>query len=131
MMIYYGIGPTPMVALLPRVIVVQAAFTAALALALSMANLFYRDVKYLFEIVLTVWMFASAVVYPIDNVHGWFGAFLRANPMTSIVEAYRSILLYGRPPDPAFAWAAAASLLVLPLAWLLFHRSEFQFAEQI
>ena len=24
-----------------------------------MANLFYRDVKYLFEVVLTVWMFAT------------------------------------------------------------------------
>ena len=96
-----------------------------------MANLFYRDVKYLFEIVLTVWMFASAVVYPIDNVHGWFGALLRANPMTVIVEAYRSVLLYGQPPDAGFAWTAAASLLLLPAAWLVFHRLEFQFAERI
>src|SRR5437588_7062162 len=70
MMMYYGVSPTPAVAFLPAVIIVQAAFTAALALSLSMANLFYRDVKYLFEIVLTLWMFASAVVYPIDNVHG-------------------------------------------------------------
>ena len=35
------------------------------ALLLAMANLFYRDVKYLFEIVLTVWMFATSVVYPV------------------------------------------------------------------
>ena len=32
-----------------------------------MANLFYRDVKYLFEIVITMWMFATSVVYPIDR----------------------------------------------------------------
>jgi lipopolysaccharide transport system permease protein len=131
MMAYYRVAPTPFLALLPFVILVQAAFTAALALLLSMANLFYRDVKYLFEILLTVWMFASAVVYPIDNVGGWFGTLVRANPMTAIVEAYRSVLLYGAPPDPGFAWAAAASLLALPLAWLLFHRLEFQFAEHI
>jgi homopolymeric O-antigen transport system permease protein len=131
MMGYYGVGPTPAIVLLPLVIVVQAAFTAALALLLSMANLFYRDVKYLFEIVLTVWMFASAVVYPIENVHGWFGVLLRANPMTAVVEAYRNVVLYGRPPEPAFAWTAATSLLLLPAAWLIFHRSEFQFAENI
>ena len=29
-----------------------------------MGNLFYRDVKYLFEVVITVWMFATSVVYP-------------------------------------------------------------------
>ena len=131
MMAYYGIALTPAILFLPAVVLVQAAFTAALGLFLSMANLFYRDVKYLFEIVLTAWMFASAVVYPIDHVHGWFGALIRLNPMTSIVEAYRSIVLYGQAPDPSFAWVAAASGLLLPMAWLFFHRSEFQFAEYI
>ncbi len=38
-----------------------------------MGNLFYRDVKYLFEIVLTVWMFATSVLYPIDAVGGKLG----------------------------------------------------------
>src|SRR5438105_11262410 len=38
MMMYYGVSPTPAVAFLPAVIIVQAAFTAALALSLSMAN---------------------------------------------------------------------------------------------
>jgi len=131
MMIYYGVSPGPTLLLLPALIVVQTAFTAALALFLSMANLFYRDVKYLFEIVLTVWMFASAVVYPVDALSGRFGAVVRANPMTAIVEAYRSVILYGHAPDASFAWAAAASLLLLPATWLLFHRSEFQFAERI
>ena len=41
-----------------------------MALLLSMSNLFFRDVKYLFEIVLTVWMFATSVVYPVDAVGG-------------------------------------------------------------
>ena len=131
MMIYYGVGPTPALALLPIIVVVQASFTAALGLVLSMANLFYRDVKYLFEIVVTAWMFASAVVYPIDNLRGWFGALIRANPMTAIVEAYRSVVLYGQAPDAGFAIAAAASAVLLPAAWILFHRSEFQFAEHI
>jgi ABC-type polysaccharide/polyol phosphate export permease len=76
-------------------------------------------------------MFASAVVYPVDGLTGWFGAIIRANPMTSIVEAYRSVVLYGQPPDASFLWAAAISLVSLPAAWLLFHRSEFQFAERI
>ena len=93
--------------LLPAILVVHAAFTAALALLLSMANLFYRDVKYLFDVVLTVWMFASAVVYPVDDVGGWAGALIRANPMTAIIEAYRHVLLYGAAPDPVSFGAAA------------------------
>jgi lipopolysaccharide transport system permease protein len=132
MMIYYGIAPTSAALLLPTIVAVHAMFTAALALLLAMANLFYRDVKYLFEVFLTVWMFASAVVYPVDGVGGWTGTLIRANPMTGIVEAYRSVLLYGTAPEPTvFGWTAALTLLLLPMAWLLFHRCEFRFAENI
>ena len=55
-------------------------FTAAVALLLSMGNLFYRDVKYLFEIVLSVWMFATSVVYPVDRIGGALGQVLALNP---------------------------------------------------
>ena len=64
-----------------------------------MANLFLRDVKYLFEIVLTVWMFATSVVYPIDIVEGRLGMLLKLNPMTPIIDGYRATILRGQPPD--------------------------------
>ena len=132
LMIYYRVAPSSAILLLPMVVAVHVMFTAALALLLAMANLFYRDVKYLFDVFLMVWMFASAVVYPIDAVGGWVGALIRANPMTGMVEAYRSVLLYGAAPDPvSFAWTTADTLILLPSAWLLFHRCEFRFAENI
>ncbi len=68
---------------------------------LAMANLFYRDVKYLFEIVITVWMFATSVVYPIERVGGRLGRLLRFNPMTPIIDAFRAVVLHGGVPDPA------------------------------
>jgi ABC-type polysaccharide/polyol phosphate export permease len=133
MMIYYQVPLTPAVMALPAVVAVQVAFTAALALMLSMANLFYRDVKYLFDVLLTVWMFASAIVYPLESVRGGLlGLALRLNPMTSIVDAYRHVLLYGTPPPLVpFAAVALVSFALLPAIWLLFHRSEFRFAEHI
>jgi homopolymeric O-antigen transport system permease protein len=132
MMIYYQVPVTTALLLLPAVVVLHTVFTATLALILAMANLFYLDVKYLFEVLLTVWMFASAVVYPADALQGTLGLIIRANPMTVIVEAYRSVLIYGAPPDPvAFGAVTALTLLLFPAAWLVFHRSEFQFAENI
>src|SRR5713101_5298282 len=76
LMIYYRVAPSSAILLLPMVVAVHVMFTAALALLLAMANLFYRDVKYLFDVFLTVWMFASAVVYPIDAVGGRVGALI-------------------------------------------------------
>ena len=131
MMLWFHVRPTGALLYLPLIVVVQTAFTAAFALLLAMANLFYRDVKYLFDVFLTVWMFSSAIVYPLDGVHGWLGVLLRVNPMTTIVDAYRNVLLYGVPPAaPLWATAAAVAIL-LPLSWFAFHRAEFAFAEHI
>jgi ABC-type polysaccharide/polyol phosphate export permease len=107
-------------------------FTAAAALVVSMANLFYRDVKYLFEVVITVWMFATSVLYPVDRVTGWAGTLLRLNPMTPVVDAYRSVLLRGELPAMLpIAVTGVVSVALLASVWLIFHRSEFQFAEYI
>jgi ABC-type polysaccharide/polyol phosphate export permease len=129
---YYRVGQTPALALLPVVVLVHVAFTAGVALILAMANLFYRDVKYLFEIVLAVWMFATSVVYPVDRIGGRLATLLLLNPMTPIIDAYRSVLLHGTAPAPGpFLAAAALSFATLSFGWLVFHRAEFRFAENI
>jgi lipopolysaccharide transport system permease protein len=131
LMAYYGIAPSWTVLAVPVVLFVEVAFTFAVALLVAMANLFYRDVKYLFEAVIQVWMFATAVLYPVDRIGGWIGLLMRMNPMTPIIEAFRDIILLGRLPGPAFAAAAITSLVLLSWAWLVFHRAEFTFAENI
>lgn len=132
LMAYYQVAVTSALLLLPLVVTVSVMFTTAIALLLAMSNLFYRDIKYLFEVVITVWMFATSVVYPIEAVGGRLGALLALNPMTQIVEAYRAVLLYGRTPDPvAFGATALVAAAGLVASWLLFHRAEFAFAENI
>jgi lipopolysaccharide transport system permease protein len=132
LMVYYQIAPTPALAFLPVILLVQIVFTLAIGLLLAMANLFYRDVKYLFEILVTVWMFASSVVYPVDLVGGAAGAVLRANPMVPIIEGYRAVLLRGQLPELApFATTAAIAVIALVIVWTVFHEAEFTFAEHI
>ena len=131
LMAYYRVDLSWTILLVPVVVAVHVAFTAAVALFLSMANLFYRDVKYLFEIGLSVWMFATSVVYPLDRIGGWLGAALALNPMTPIIDAYRNVLLLGQWPPAAFGGAAAVTVVALAATWWLFHHSEFEFAESL
>jgi ABC-type polysaccharide/polyol phosphate export permease len=132
LMAYYRIPISATVLALPGILFVQLLFTVGMSLLVAMANLFYRDVKYLFEIVITVWMFATSVVYPVGLVGGRLGAILALNPMTPIIDAYRAALLRAAlPADGPFAAAAAVSAATLGLAWLLFHRAESSFAESV
>jgi len=131
LMIYYAVPVSPLVTLLPAVVAVHLMFSAAVALVLSMANLFYRDVKYLFEVVLGIWMFASSVLYPAALLEGRLGDLMRLNPMTQIIDAYRAALVGGAFHPAAFVATAVLSAALLMIAWLVFHRSEFEFAENI
>jgi lipopolysaccharide transport system permease protein len=132
LMWYYHVTLTFAVCFLPVVVAVQVLFTAGIALLLAMANLFYRDVKYLFEVVITAWMFGTAVLYPFDQVGGISGTVLRYNPMSAIVVAYRCVLLRGQyPPADQFGVTALVSVGVFVLGWFWFHRSEFEFAESV
>jgi len=132
LMWYYGIDVGWSITFIPVIVLVQLAFTAGLALLVSMAHLFYTDVKHIFELVLTVWMFATAVLYPVERIGGTLGRVLQLNPMTPIIDSYRDVLLRGTLPEAGpFAAAAVIAVLTFVLSWILFHRAEFRFAEEI
>ena len=125
------IVPTWTVFYVPVLLLIQVIFTAGIGLLIAMANLFLRDVKYLFEIVLTVWMFMTSVLYPLDTVGGKLETIMRLNPMTPIIDGYRSVLLFGQAPGVEFAVSACLASVLLAVSWLVFHRAEFAFAENI
>jgi ABC-type polysaccharide/polyol phosphate export permease len=132
LMLWYEIGVSWTIILLPVVLFVQTVFTAGIALLVAMGNLFYRDVRYLFEVVLTVWMFATSVVYPVERIGGVLGDLLLLNPMTPIIDGYRAVLLRGELPAVGpFAAATLLSFATLGVAWIAFHRAKFAFAENI
>lgn len=131
LMIYYGVAPAATLLALPWVLAVHIVFTMGISLLLAMGNLFYRDVKYLFELVITVWMFLSAVLYPVSDVGGWMGRVMALNPMTPILESYRDVILRGQMPGDAFIGTSILSVVFLVAAWVIFHRAEYQFAENV
>ena len=131
LMAYYQIVPTAAIFALPWVLLVHIMLTLSICLLLAMGNLFYRDVKYLFELVVMVWMFTSAVLYPVSQIGGTIGRLMSLNPMTPILEAYRDVLLRGHIPDATFLITTGVAAVGLLVAWLIFHRAEYEFAENV
>jgi len=120
------------VLLLPIVVLVQVLFSCGLGMLLATANLFFRDVRQIFGVLIQLWMFLTCVVYPIRNDGTWWGVLSVANPMTPIIKAYRDCIINGLPPSGGAFWAAGAvSILVFVGGWSFFRRMSFRFAECI
>ncbi len=118
--------------LAPLVMCVQIIFMMGIGFLLSMANLFYRDVGFLFRSVIQLWMFGTCVVYQLNATTGRKRLVIQLNPMTPIIRAYRDCLIHGRSPfDLAFVNAATVSVMVLFVGWWWFRHRECEFAECI
>jgi ABC-type polysaccharide/polyol phosphate export permease len=128
LMAWYGIVPGPGAWLLPLVLLAQIAFGVGLAMLVAGANLLYRDVQYVLQVVVTVWMFASSVVYPLPR-EGWLGRLSYVNPITPFLDAYRCLLVGGRFDPGELAAATGISLFTLVAGWYWFRRVERCFGE--
>lgn len=90
-----------------------SAFTAGVALVLSALNVFFQDVRYLFEALLLVWFYATPVVYPVTDAGPAVMILVSLNPLHWILVVLRAALWSGGEATPSalllgLAFAAAA-----------------------
>ena len=116
----------------PLVLVVQVALAMGLGVVLGIMNVFFRDVGQIVGIILQFWFWFTPIVYPMSILPEPVQFLIRLNPMTSVVSAYQSILVYGRSPD----WysvipAAILALVVCLLAVGLYRRRAGEMVDEI
>ena len=128
----FHVIPTWNLLWLPAIVGIQFLLTLGLALILSTANAFFRDVEQLLGPVLLAWFYLTPVVYDASSVPERFRPVLRANPMAQIIESYQAILFHGRMPDVAgLAISALTASLLFVAGQILFQHHKFSFAEAI
>ena len=116
---------------LPVLIILLFLFTSGLALFLSAANLFFRDIKYVVEIILTFGIFFTPVFYDAGQFGNW-KILLLLNPVGSILEAINHVVVLKETPQLIWVgYSAASSVSMLLIGAVFFHRNEPSFAENI
>ena len=91
---------------------------------------YLRDVVQVVSLGLTVWMFLSPIVYPMEMVPEKFQTLLWMNPVTLLVDGYRGIILEGRCPT-LIAWMTLGSVAAISygLGYWMFQRLKPGFSD--
>ena len=132
LLIYYGHPLSTGMLYACPVIVILTALVAAGGFLVSATQVRFRDVGIAVPLVLYLWLFATPVGYPLSSVPPGYRFWFLLNPMTGIVESFRSAVLHGTAPDPALLAAPAlAALILLPSAYVIFKRVETTMADVI
>jgi homopolymeric O-antigen transport system permease protein len=93
MMGYYHVLPTSHVLLLPLFVLLALVTAMGVGLWLSALNVRYRDVGYGLPFALQVWLFATPVIYPVSLIPESWRFWIGLNPMASVVEGVRWVVL--------------------------------------
>lgn len=130
LLVYYRVSPTWSMLMLPVLIAMLTVLALAFGVLMSALNVKYRDIKFALPFLIQLWFFASPIIYPSSMVPERWRWILALNPMTGIIEGFRSAL-FGRKP---FDWmmimiSAVVSVLLLLCAVVTFKRMEKTFAD--
>jgi len=131
LMVYYRVTLTTQVLFLPVLVFLTALFGLGVGTWMSALNVKYRDVRFALPCIIQLWLFVSSVILPSSSVPQKWRWILLLNPMSGIIEGYRSAL-FGLPFDwLAIGIAAGITVVVLLYAIYSFGRVERSFADII
>ena len=131
LMIYYRVTLTMQVLFLPALVLLTALFGLGVGTWMSALNVKYRDVRFALPFLIQLWLFVSSVILPSSAVPEKYRWVLMFNPMSGIIEGYRSAL-FGLPFDwPAIGVAAVLTIAMLFYSVYSFGKAERSFADII
>jgi lipopolysaccharide transport system permease protein len=116
----------------PVVVLVQLVMTIGLALLVSAVTVHFRDVRDLLQNLLTVWFFATPIIYPLWTAPERWRRLLELNPFTHIAVAYQEVLFR---PGPFTGWprllaTGGFALAILAIGYFVFDRLRDTLAEE-
>jgi len=145
MMIYYKMTPTIYALWVPAIILYTMIVALTISFFCAALNVYYRDVAQALPVALSLLMYGSPVIYPLDLVKKkllveqaageWSNnlyTLYTLNPLAGIIDSFQRVLLKGVPPDfDAIYPGLFLTLAILPLSYLFLKRAENWFADVI
>jgi len=116
----------------PFILLGEFLIVFGLSLALSALNVYYKDVQFIWAVLLRAGFFLTPVIYSTSMYPPEYAKLFLLNPMARIIEAARKTLIYNALPTPTDILIIYLSAFVtLSIGYLIFRKLEPRFAEEV
>ena len=136
-MLVYGlkgakINPGIQIILVPLLLLILAGLGLGFGIIISSLTTKYRDLRQLIAFGVQLWMYVTPVVFPLSAIHGKYRIFFLINPLTGVIESFRTVLLgVGHLNLLYLGYSTAFMIILLSSGILLFNRIERNFMDVI
>lgn len=120
------------VVFLPLIMLSQFIFVTGVSWLLSSLGVYLHDLRHMISLTLSIWMYATPIVYPATAFPPKIQFLVWANPMAGIVTDFRRVMLEGKPPDwPMFALYTTVALVTWCVGYYFFCKTKRSFADVV
>lgn len=114
---------------IPLVAVQLYLFCLGVGLFMSAANVFFRDIQYIYSALLTAWMYATPIFYPFELLPDRLKVIIKLiNPLYSYVTQFRDVIISGHLPGyRLLLMGIGFSALALAVGSFTFSRTQDKF----
>jgi lipopolysaccharide transport system permease protein len=131
MALYYHVPVTTNILMLPVLVLLMTLLALGFGMLTAALNVKYRDVGVALPVLIQLWMYVSPVLYPARLVPERLRPIYDLNPLVGILDNFRASLLGGEFNWYALGVSAAATIVLLVYAAVMFRRVEKNFADVI
>lgn len=112
MLVVFRVTPCWTMLFSPVIVLFLLLFSLGIAYILATAYVFFGDVKHLYSVLLTLWMYMSALFFPVDQLNGIVRLVIQVNPVFNYIDCMRTIVMRGKMPEATqviyiMAWGTA------------------------
>ncbi len=131
-MFIFAVVPTITVIYFPLILLIQFILILGLSFGLASLNVYYRDIQYIWAVILQAGFFASPIIYPLSIIPEKYIWIIKLNPMTQIIDMLRGSIIYSTMPIiQDIIFMIMISFIILLIGYIIFLRLEPRFAEEI
>ena len=99
MLVVFRVKPSVVMLLFPVVALFLLLFCIGISYLLSIIYVFFGDIKHLYSVLLTLWMYCSAIFYPIDSTPEMVQRLIAENPIYNYISCIRKCMIYQTLPS--------------------------------
>lgn len=120
------------VLLIPYILLVVALLGLGLGIIFSSLTTKYRDLSFLIQFGIQLFMYATPIIYPYSSAGGKMKMLLGLNPLTSIIETFRYALFNkGNLDLMLLAYSSVVTLIILLIGIITFNKVEKSFMDTV
>lgn len=114
--------------LLPYSFLCLFMFTLGMGFILATISIFFRDMFYIYGVMITLWTYLTPIFYDISMLPAQVGMILKLNPLYMYIDFARTIILYSKMPSLySFITCGVTALIFLIMGSIVFKRNQDKF----